>query len=111
MECDKEIYQSIKDATKAIVGKWKDAKVKLDWYKCDRCGGIHLTTVRKNPQHRPSKVHSHYTYKENPKNPIIKNPLPQVVKPQSFIHSTQKAISEEQANYLKQLINKNQNEK
>lgn len=111
MECDKEYYKTVSEATKAIVGKWRDHKIKMKWYRCNKCGGVHLATLRKNPQHLPKRSHSEYFVDRNGHKPEIRNPLPQPVKPTSFIHSTRKAISPEQAHFLKQLINNNQNEK
>lgn len=116
MICDKVPYQEHKDAKKHLIhlNSRKDGH-KYRLYKCEHCGFFHVTTATKYLRKDAKKGDLKYPIKIEPAKKELSVPA---MKPIVGISSgkverpltTSKVISKDQALFLKQLINTNNEE-
>lgn len=104
MTCDKVQYDNYQLAMQAAHGLSRNDKSNMKAYKCNDCGKYHLATQGKK-KIIPNVYENSKQIEFKKGKSLQMNPIPKQSRPTSFIHSTQKLLTKEQADNLKRLIN------
>lgn len=109
MVCEKESFPEYRDGiVKLTHMNSRKGRHKYRLYPCDLCGNFHITTITKNlrtpkkDKKYPMKISEQGSskIKDVPKS----QPISRVSHPEKQTLSTEKMISQEQAKFLKKLI-------
>lgn len=96
MICEKEGYHTERETTEKCISLKRKSKYKYAAYKCKLCGLFHIRTIHKKSL--KNRIFPHE--KQSPP----KNPLPKESKAMAIPYATEKMLSKEQAQALKNLI-------
>jgi hypothetical protein len=114
MSCIKQSYSNYKEAEKHLDGLRKSNAGKhkiFKTYKCPECGMLHITTVHKHKLMRPKKDDKYPLLMEKLPAPIpvkVKKNKPRSSSaPTAIAPATSRLLTNEQANALRMIINRN----